>query len=378
VALMQAQSAQPVRTFTVGFDETAYDEADQASAVAAHLGTVHTPLLVTPADARAVIPELPTIWDEPFADESQIPTLLVSRLARQDVTVALSGDGGDESFGGYARHFVSARLAPFFSLPLPLRRSATWALRALNPDVIAALLRVLPPSSAVRRRLSSSSLKKFISILDASSDRQLYQRLTAFDDSLAPAHLGHTGTPPMPSVPDLLGRLIYRDMTGYLPGNILVKVDRASMAVALEARCPLLDHRVIEFAWRLRSDLKVRGGKGKFLLRQVLRRYVPPSLFDRPKQGFSVPVGEWIRGPLREWAEDLLCGSGLRDDGFLDPATVRAAWQQHCSGQRDRSGELWATLMVQAWLETTRLADTKPFDAQPQFSLLGQSEAEVL
>jgi asparagine synthase (glutamine-hydrolysing) len=385
VALMQAQSAQPIRTFTIGFDEAAYDEAGQAAAVAAHLGTMHTPLLVTPSDARAVIPELPAIWDEPFADESQIPTLLVSRLARQKVIVALSGDGGDESFGGYARHFVSARMAPFFSLPTRLRRTAVSALRALSPDVMQGLLRVLPRSSVVRRTLGAGNLQKFASVLDAANDAELYQRLTAFDGALASGYPDPAGTCAMPAVPDLLGRLIYRDMTGYLPGNILVKIDRASMAVALEARCPLLDHRVIEFAWRLPSNLKVRGGKGKFLLRQVLRRYVPEALFDRPKQGFNVPVGEWIKGPLREWAEDLLCNSQLRQGGFLNVATVRTCWQEHLSGQQDRSRELWAMLMVQAWLETKRRSNAKPFETritEPQMNSIGsaalaQGEMEV-
>ncbi|MDR3531277.1 MAG: asparagine synthase (glutamine-hydrolyzing) [Rhodopila sp.] len=364
VALMQAQSARPVRTFTIGFDETGYNEADAAAAVASHLGTEHMAFHITPIEARAVIPELPKIWDEPFADESQIPTLLVSRLARQHVTVALSGDGGDETFGGYTRHFVSASVAPFFSLPSGVRRVAATTLRALSPDVMQGLLRVLPLSSSVRRALGRGDLRKFSGIIGAADDGELYQRLTAFDGDRVAGRPDSVGAAGMPLLPDLLSRLLYRDMLGYLPGNILVKVDRASMAVALEARCPLLDHRLIEFAWRLPSNLKVRGGKGKFLLRRILGRYVPEALYERPKHGFNVPIGEWLKGPLREWAEELLGEPQLRRSGFLDAATVRSCWQEHLIGRRDRSSDLWAMLMVQAWLNAARCPDTRPSGAR--------------
>ena len=372
VALMQAQSTRPVRTFTIGFNEAAYNEADQAAAVASHLGTQHTTFQVTPVEARAVIPDLPTIWDEPFADESQIPTFLVSRLARQHVTVALSGDGGDEDFGGYSRHFVSARVSPFFALPSGLRRTAASALRTLSPDAMQGLFRVLPLSASVRRALSDGDLRKFVNILDAADDEDLYQRLTGFDREPATANPNAACAEAMPTLPDLLGRLIYRDMKSYLPGNILVKMDRASMAVGLEARCPLLDHRVVEFAWRVPSNLKARGGKGKLLLRRVLSRYVPEVLFDRPKQGFNVPVGEWVRGPLREWAEDLLGESRLRQGGFLDVARVRSCWQQHLTRQRDRSRDVWALLMVQAWLNAPGQLSAQPgASGMTKFSMSG-------
>lgn len=351
VALMQAQSARPVRTFTIGFSDARYDEAENASLVARHLGTDHTEFRLTPAEARAVIPELPRIWDEPFADESQISTFAVARLARQHVTVALSGDGGDESFGGYTRHFMPARLAPVFALPLKLRRMAVAGLLMLSADVWDGLLRAVPFPSDLRRRVTSESLEKFARVLDAPDEFALYQRLTTLGSK--PVTLDPIGPDRdmVPCLPDSAGRIIYRDMAGYLPGDILVKLDRASMAVGLEARCPLLDHRVVEFAWHLPTGAKIHGGRGKWLLRRLLRRYVPETLFERPKQGFNVPIGAWLKGPLRDWAEELLAAPRLRREGFLDADRVQACWQEHVSGRRDRACELWAILMVQAWLD---------------------------
>ncbi len=354
VALMQAQSPRPVRTFTIGFRDAQYNEADDASQVARHLGTEHTELRLTPAEARAVIPDLPLIWDEPFADESQIPTFLVARLARQHVTVALSGDGGDESFGGYARHFVPARLAPVFGLPLKLRRMAASGLLALSPAAWDGLLRALSLPVGLRRTLSGENLQKLARVLDVADDHELYRRLIRICGRPATLDPMEADADAVPPLRDPIGRLMYRDTAGYLPGDILVKLDRASMAVSLEARCPLLDHRVVEFAWRLPTALKVRGGIGKWLLRRVLRRYVPEALFERPKQGFNVPIGAWLRGPLREWAEELLAAPRLRREGFLDPGRVQACWQEHMSGRRDRAYELWAILMVEAWLDATR------------------------
>ena len=348
VALMQAQSSRPVRTFTIGFSDARYDEAENARLVARHLGTNHTEFRLTPAEARAVIPELPQIWDEPFADVSQIPTLLVARLARQHVTVALSGDGGDESFAGYARHFMPERLAIILGLPAVLRGAAVGALLALGTDSWEEVLRALHLPVALRRTLSRENLQKFARILDPADQRDLYDRLTTFGPrptTLEPATLAS----PLPPLPDDVSRRIYRDMSGYLPGDILVKLDRACMAVSLEARCPLLDHRVVEFAWRLPTALKVHRGKGKWLLRRVLRRYVPEAIFDRPKQGFNVPIGAWLKGPLRDWAEGLLAAPRLEDEGCLDATRVQASWQEHLSGQRDRADEIWAILMVQAW-----------------------------
>ena len=351
VALMQAQSSRPVRTFTIGFREARYDEAADAFQVARHLGTEHTEIRLTPEEARAVIPDLPRIWDEPFADESQIPTLLVARLARQHVTVALSGDGGDESFGGYARHFMSARLGPIFCLPSKPRRMAASALLALSPETWERLLRAVPLPVALRQTLSGENLQKLAHVLDVTDERELYERLVRVSPRPATLDPMVADADAVPPLADPVGRLMYRDMAGYLPGDILVKLDRASMAVSLEARCPLLDHRLVEFAWRLPTSVKIRRGQGKWLLRRVLRRYVPEALFERPKQGFNVPIGAWLRGPLRGWVEDLLAPPRLRREGFFDPGRVQACWQEHLSGRRDRACELWAILMVEAWLD---------------------------
>jgi asparagine synthase (glutamine-hydrolysing) len=353
VALMQAQSLRPVRTFTIGFSDARYDEAESARRIARHLGTEHTELRLTPAEARAVIPDLPRIWDEPFADVSQIPTLLVARMARPHVTVALSGDGGDENFGGYPRYLIPARLAPVFGAPRRLRRIAATALLALRPEPWEALLDALRLPVTLRRAFCGENLQKFARVLDAADEGEVYERLMTLGTCL-PGPIPAAAAIVVPSLPDSLGRMIYRDMTGYLPGDILVKLDRATMAVGLEARCPLLDHRVVEFAWRLPAAVKVRHGKGKWLLRRVLGRYVPEVLFERPKRGFDLPIGAWLKGPLRDWAEDLLAAPKLKREGFLDPRHVQATWQDHLSGRRDRAQELWAILMVQAWLDAAR------------------------
>jgi asparagine synthase (glutamine-hydrolysing) len=356
VALMQAQSSRPVRTFTVGYREARYNEADDASRVAQHLGTEHTELRLTPSEACTVIPELPRIWDEPFADESQIPTLLVAQVARQYVTVALSGDGGDEGFGGYSRHFMAPHLGRILGLPLKPRRAAASVLQMLGSETLERLVRSLPLPAPLRWWLSGHNPQKLVKLLAAADEGDLYERLISLGS--APALTETRGRADgVPPLSNLAARLMYRDMAGYLPGDILVKLDRASMAVSLEARCPLLDHRVVEFAWRLPTALKVRDGKGKWLLRRVLRRYLPEALFERPKQGFNVPIGGWLKGPLRDWAEELLARPRLRSEGFLDTASVQTCWQEHLSGQRDRTYELWAILMVEAWLDATRKLD---------------------
>jgi asparagine synthase (glutamine-hydrolysing) len=354
VALMQAQSARPVRTFTIGFDEASYDEAFHAARVARHLGTDHTEIRLTPAQALATIPGLPEVWDEPFADESQIPTLLISQVTRRHVTVALSGDGGDECFGGYARHFVRGSLASIFGLPRGPRRIVASALKMLSPAVWRELAGALPLPLALRQALGGADLHRCARLLAAADESAFYDQLISFDPvPVTPAPLNMT-VPWVPSLPDAVSRLIYRDMVGYLPGDILVKLDRASMAASLEARCPMLDHRMVEFAWRLPTAMKVRGGRGKWLLRRVLARYLPKELFERPKQGFNVPINAWLRGPLHDWADALLAAARIRREGFLDPRQVETCWLQHQSGQSDRAGELWAMLMVQAWLDAAR------------------------
>src|SRR5215467_15675523 len=355
VALMQAQSQRPVRTFTIGFREGGYDEACHASQIARYFGTEHTEFRLTPAEALAAIPELPAVWDEPFADESQIPTLLLSRLARQHVTVALSGDGGDECFGGYARHFLLARMAGPISLPAASRRMAASGLLLFSPTLWQRMLGATPLSRAFRATLSETSVQRLARLLAANDEDDLYERfMTSGEISVMSEPSPAAAAQPVPPLRDIIGRIIYRDMTEYLPGDILVKLDRASMAASLEARCPFLDHRMIEFAWRVPTGLKVRGGQGKWLLRRVLHRYLPEKLFERPKQGFNVPIGAWLRGPLHDWARDLLDTPRIRRDGFLDPDKVETCWREHLSGQVDRARELWAILMVQAWLDAMR------------------------
>ncbi|WP_445221284.1 asparagine synthase (glutamine-hydrolyzing) [Bradyrhizobium sp. Pa8] len=352
VALMQAQSARPVRTFTIGFGERAFDETANAAAVARHLGTSHTELRLTSADARAVIPELPTIWDEPFADESQIPTLLLSRLARQDVTVALSGDGGDECFGGYSRHVLSARLAPLLNSNRSIRTMAASGVALLGRGMRESVVETLRLPGWLQRMTHGDRINRLADLIGSNDVGEMYRRSTR----LSELQLTRTQAGPEPdSIPpldDLLSDFIVRDMLGYLPSDILVKLDRASMATSLEARCPLLDHRVVEFSWALPNSAKVRHGQGKWLLRQVLGRYLPRHLFERPKQGFDVPIGSWLKGPLRSWASDLLSESRLRNQHLLDVSRVQECWLQHLSGRRDFSRPLWAVLMLQSWLDS--------------------------
>ncbi|CDX43476.1 Asparagine synthetase [Mesorhizobium sp. SOD10] len=354
VALMQAQSRSPVRTFTIAFSEGGFDESGYAADVAKHLGTDHTELHLSPEAARQVIPELPRIWDEPFADESQIPTLLVARLARQHVTVALSGDGGDECFAGYGRHFMADRLKRQQRLPLAVRRTLATGLDLLARAAREDILDRLPLAANMRHMLRSDRLNRFAGLLSARHEDDLYQRLVTSPTASLTRH-DQSSSIAAPKLDGLLSRVLYDDMAGYLPGDILVKLDRATMANGLEGRCPLLDHRVIEFAWRLPSDAKVRDGRGKWILRNLLRRYLPDRLIDRPKQGFDVPVAAWLRGPLRSWATDLL--ADIRHDGedVLDSAKVDGCWRDHMRGQ-DRSRELWSALMFQAWRYETRQA----------------------
>lgn len=361
VALMQAQSARPVRTFSIGFHEEEYNEARHAKAVAAHLGTDHTELYVTPAEAQAVIPDLPSIYDEPFADSSQIPTFLVSQLARRHVTVSLSGDAGDELFGGYNRYKVANDFWSKVSrVPGPVRGAIARGLTSVSParwnSVAAALDPVLP--AALRMRLPGDKIHKGAAVLRSRSANELYRGLVSswrdpaavVIDGFEPATLLTGAMPELRGLGDI-ERMMALDLVTYLPDDILVKVDRAAMAVSLETRVPFLDHRVVEHAWRLPIGYKLRDGQTKWPLRQLLYRYVPRALIERPKMGFGVPIDAWLRGPLREWAEALLDEGRLRSEGYFRPEPVRSAWRAHLGGQVNMQYPLWIVLMFQAWLE---------------------------
>ena len=354
VALMQKVAGGTVRTFSIGFSESDYNEADNARAVARHLGTDHSELIVTPKETMDVIPRLPEIYDEPFADSSQIPTFLVSQLARRQVTVALSGDGGDELFAGYNRHAQGAAvLERLGRLPLPARRMLAQALKAVRPETWDRLFGALPERR--RPRTPGDKLHKLADVL-TEDPAGAYLRLTSPWGDPAGVVIGGTEIRwPLPDaaldalLPDRTERMQVLDLLSYLPGDILTKVDRASMAVSLEARNPILDHRVVGLAWSMPLDLKIREGQAKWVLRQVLYRYVPPALVDRAKSGFGIPVGAWLRGPLRDWAEDLLDARNLRDGGLLAPEPIRARWAEHLAGRRNWQHALWNVLMLEAW-----------------------------
>jgi asparagine synthase (glutamine-hydrolysing) len=360
VALMQAESSQRVRTFTIGFTEDAYDEARYARAVANYLGTTHTEYHATPQDALRIIPDLPIIYDEPFADVSQIPTLLVSRLARQDVTVALSGDAGDELFGGYNRYRGAPALwrmrssIPRWLLPL-VQHSASW----LTPDQIGACGRLVMPYLPRSFRIAQPAEKwrKMAGLLAVHQPSDLYTALRDEWFGQAAPVLGLPGdsedrilTHSQQPHESFESWMMCEDALSYLPNDILVKVDRAAMSVGLETRAPFLDHRVAELAWSMPLDLKIRDSRGKWVVREVLARYLPMALFERPKMGFSVPIAAWLRGPLRDWGEALLAVDRLEHDGYLDVIPIRKRWQAHCAGTADWSGSLWSVLMFQAWL----------------------------
>lgn len=361
VALMQAQSSRPVKTFTIGFNEEGYNEAEHAKAVARHLGTDHTELYVTPEQAMAVIPRLPTLYDEPFSDSSQIPTFLVSQLAKQHVTVSLSGDAGDELFCGYNRYQMTAKLwRKLAVVPLPLRKLAANGLTSVSPESwngLAGAVKGLLPHST-RFANTGDKLHKGAGVLASKSVDALYLGLVShWHDPAAvvfggaePSTLLTGNAPSLPGL-DEVQRMMALDMLTYLPDDILVKVDRAAMGVSLETRVPFLDHRVVEFAWSLPQSMKLRDGQTKWALRQVLFRHVPQALIERPKMGFGVPIGDWLRGPLRDWAESLLDESRLRNEGFFNPMPIRQKWAEHLSGQRNWQYHLWDVLMFQAWLE---------------------------
>lgn len=365
VALMQAQSARPVRTFTIGFAEAPFNEAGYARAVATHLGTAHTELYVSAEQARAVIPTLPDMYDEPFADSSQIPTYLVSALAREHVAVSLSGDGGDELFGGYNRYvWAEAILRRFGPLPVGVRRALTALLTAISPHAWDRVFTALGPVLPRRYRVGmpGDKVHKYAALIDAIDENSLYERLIsqwhgpsivigADDAANADAQVTVKAQSHRVQAATMVERMMVRDTLGYLPDDILVKVDRAAMSVSLETRIPFLDKRVVELAWRMPLEMKIRGDRTKHVVRRVLERYVPTSLIDRPKMGFSVPLDSWLRGPLRAWVEARIDPVRIKAEGYLNPAPVQAIWQEHLSGTRNWQYRLWNVLMFQSWLE---------------------------
>jgi len=357
VALMQAQSPRPVRTFSIGFHQHGFNEAPFAKAVAGHLGTDHTELYVQDEDLRQVVPRLPSIYDEPLADPSQIPTVLLCRLAGEHVKVSLSGDAGDELFGGYDLYRKTQRLWPALRrIPEDSRKRLARQLKVLSS---AGLNLKSAPGAArwVLNRLGNLS-----DVLPVSSDRSLYQLLMSpnREASAWVIEASEPATPlsapgPWENLPELLHRMMWLDSVSYLPDDILVKLDRAAMSVGLETRIPFLDHRVIEFAWSLPASIKQRRNQGKWLLRRILHQYVPPALVQRPKKGFAAPIAEWLRGSLRDWAEHLLGETRLRQEGFFEPRGLRQKWQEHLAKRRDWSPGLWHVLMFQAWLDQQKV-----------------------
>lgn len=361
VALMQVQSGRPVKTFAIGFEEEGYNEARYAKDVARYLGTEHTELYVSPKEAMEVIPQLPTLYDEPFSDSSQIPTFLVSQMTRQHVTVSLSGDAGDELFGGYNRYFWANMLwRRMEHLPKSVRSIAAQAILALSPDswngLLGCLSRHLPAGWHVTQ--PGDKMHKLAAILPACTPEDIYRILVSHWKSPTEIVIGATELPTVltdraswPEIFEFEHRMMYLDAMTYLPDDVLVKVDRAAMGVSLETRVPFLDHRVVEFVWRLPLSMKIRHGQGKWILRQVLYNYVPKQLIERPKMGFGVPIDSWLRGSLRDWAENLLDESRLKREGYFHPTPIRQKWDEHLSGQRNWQHCLWDVLMFQAWLE---------------------------
>ena len=360
-ALMQANSSRPVRTFTIGFDEQTYDESTHARAVAAHLGTEHTELRLSANDALDLIPRLPAMYDEPFADSSQLPTHLVMKLARQHVTVALSGDAGDELFGGYNRYFLGpAAWRRIGWMPAPLRRTLGAGMTALPASMVNTLagplarrLGIAQPGDKAhklgrRLRHVRNMDDLFVSLVNEWPDAAGM----VVDGSIPPNLLDDRAR--WPKLDDPVARMMALDGLTYLPDDILVKVDRAAMAVSLETRAPFLDRDVMEFAWSLPMAMKLRDGKGKWILRQLLYRHVPRTLIERPKMGFGIPLDQWLRGPLREWAGDLLAEDRLRREGYLRPEAITRTWQAHLRGEGSFGYRLWSVLMFQAWLEAQR------------------------
>lgn len=366
VSLMQAQSAKPVRTFTVGFHDRDFNEAEHAKAVANHLGCEHTELYVSAADALAVVPDLPSMWDEPFADSSQIPTFLVSRMTREAVTVSLSGDGGDELFGGYTR-YVSAMSMWGRTERMPAFVRTALAAGLTNPTIVRSLSAaagLLP--SRHRPMALQERIPKIGQLMRESGPEGVYRRLVSQipdpERFMAGPDTRGVLDQDAPEFADFRQTMMYMDTMTYLPEDIMTKVDRASMAVSLEGRAPFLDHRVVEAAWRLPMSVKIRDGVGKAILRDILYRHVPREMIERPKMGFAIPIAEWLTGPLRDWAEDLLDETRLKREGFLDAAAVRDLWDAHCSGRVQAHKPLWNILMFQAWWDAQQRSSVQTIE----------------
>lgn len=363
VSIMQKLSNRPIRTFTIGYSEADYDESKYAGNVAKHLGTEHEEWIVTPRDAMSIIPSLPSMYDEPFADASQIPTALVSKLARRRVTVSLSGDGADELFGGYNRHFWAPSVARRIkSIPRFLRNFCAYAFSSVSPSnwdgIFSKIGKIMPEKYYVRT--PGEKIHKLVTLLSCNSDRDLYSRLVRAWQDPVPV-IGGSSRDTMEDH-ELLWtedrsfaeRMMLMDSVTYLPDDILVKVDRAAMSTSLETRIPFLDHRIVEFAISLPMDKKIRNGQGKWVVRGLLDRYVPKKLIERPKSGFAIPIHDWLRGPLRDWAEDLLSEKKLQEEGFFDVKPLRSVWKDHKSGKKNMQYYLWSVLMFQAWLGASK------------------------
>jgi len=351
VALMQKQSNKKIKTYSIGFHETRFDEANHAAKIATYLGTDHHELYIEAKDSLNLIPQLPNIYDEPFADISAIPTYFVSKFARKSVSVVLSGDGGDEMLGGYNRHTTAPQIWKRMRfMPAPMRKAMAKAIQLMPTSRLDTLMR--------RHPQFGTRLHKAASIFGLSSEEEIYMRLISQWDN-ADALVLNSHMPDIPvtqpfKMPEGLSfaeKMMYKDSISYLPNDVLTKIDRASMAVSLEARAPLLDTRIYEYVWGLHVDAKIRGGAGKWLLREVLARHIPRELFERPKQGFTVPAGEWLRGPLRDWAENLLNEQTLNQDGYLNAKLTRNIWENHLQGRGEHTGKIWNILMFQAWKE---------------------------
>ncbi len=361
VSLMQSQSNIPIKTFTIGFKEASFNEAKYAKAVSEHLGTEHVELYVTPKQALEIIPHLSKIYCEPFADSSQIPTYLVSKLAVEDVKVCLSGDGGDELFCGYSRYIFAQKIWKYLSrVPLWLREMIQAVIYSISIKTWSALFRRIKWAIPEKYHYKNfgERIHKGAGTLNVGCHEELYKKLVSYwerpSEVLLGSYEGSTesaATSQAFGMLDPLDRMMAIDTITYLPDDILVKVDRAAMANSLEGRIPFLDHRVVEFAWSLPIEFKLRGTQSKAILRDILKRFIPTSLIDRPKMGFGVPIDSWLRGPLRGWAETLLDEDRLRHEGYFAPNIIRQKWSEHLSGERNWQNQLWAILMFQAWLE---------------------------